>query len=165
MRKLIIIPALCFSIVALGACDREPDTTPVDTTQSPARTEPVPTATPPATTTTPPPATTTAQQPTTTPLPPSQSQPAIADGQTHTAKGTITQIDASKNQVTVEHEAVASLDWPAMTMTFEVRDATQLQALEQGDSISFDFEQAGENRYVISRIEESDASQLSQQEE
>ena len=138
MRKLIIIPAL-FSVVALAACDREPDTTPVDTTQSPARTEPAPTAAPPASTTTPPPATTTAQQPATT-LPPSQSLPATADGQTHTANGTITQIDTGSNQVTVEHEAVASLDWPAMTMTFEVRDATQLQSLEQGDRVSFEVE-------------------------
>lgn len=44
-------------------------------------------------------------------------------------------VDAANLQVTLEHDAVAELNWPAMTMPFKVADAKLLQGLQPGQTI------------------------------
>ena len=72
----------------------------------------------------------------------------------HTAVGTVTAVDTAAGKVTVAHEPVASLKWPAMTMGFEVEDKQVLHSLETGEKVRFSFtEQDG--RYLITSIDES----------
>jgi membrane fusion protein, copper/silver efflux system len=57
----------------------------------------------------------------------------------HTAEGTITAIGA--DSITLDHGAVASLDWPAMTMGFALPTAAMAQDYKVGDRVTFTFTQ------------------------
>jgi Cu(I)/Ag(I) efflux system periplasmic protein CusF len=65
--------------------------------------------------------------------------------------GVIESIDPDSRTVTIAHEPVASLEWPAMTMTFKAPEA-DLSALRAGDRINFDFTASGMDA-TITRLE------------
>jgi Cu(I)/Ag(I) efflux system protein CusF len=67
---------------------------------------------------------------------------------THKAAGSVSGIDKTAGKVTIAHGPVPSLKWPAMTMTFEVRDKALLQTLEPGRKVNFEFIQQGKS-YII----------------
>ena len=70
---------------------------------------------------------------------------------THKAVGVVKKIDASNSKVTLAHEPVKSLDWPAMTMAFVVKDKDLLGKLSAGKKVEFDFQQQGKE-YVITSV-------------
>jgi Cu(I)/Ag(I) efflux system periplasmic protein CusF len=75
-----------------------------------------------------------------------------AAGQTmHMAKGKVTKVDAAASVVTLAHEPVKSLNWPAMTMGFKVKDKMMLDKLTVGKTVDFEFFQADKS-YVISNV-------------
>ena len=53
------------------------------------------------------------------------------------ATGTIETI--ADGTVTLRHSAVPQLDWPAMTMTFRLKDAAQIRGFRKGDRVRFTF--------------------------
>ena len=55
--------------------------------------------------------------------------------QTYPLNGRVVSVDAANQQVTLEHDAVTELNWPAMTMPFKVADANLLQGLQPGQTI------------------------------
>lgn len=57
----------------------------------------------------------------------------------HTGTGVITQVDAKTGTLEMEHAPIPSLDWPSMTMEFEVKDKAVLQGLKTGDKVEFDL--------------------------
>jgi Cu(I)/Ag(I) efflux system membrane fusion protein len=71
----------------------------------------------------------------------------------HKASGVVKRVDAAKNTVTVAHEPVRSLGWPAMTMEFRVREKEKLAALKPGQRIEFELVEEKKGSYIISRIE------------
>lgn len=54
---------------------------------------------------------------------------------TYPLNGRVVAVDVANQQVTLEHDAVAELNWPAMTMPFKVADAQLLQGLQPGQTI------------------------------
>ena len=62
---------------------------------------------------------------------------------TKTGKGTgvITEIDAASGTITIKHQLIASLGWPAMTMGFKASPASLLKGLKVGQRIGFDVKQ------------------------
>lgn len=75
-----------------------------------------------------------------------------AAGQTvHMAKGKVTKVDAASNVVTLAHEPIKSLNWPAMTMGFQVKDKMVLETLTVGKTVDFEFAQADKG-YVITKV-------------
>jgi len=76
---------------------------------------------------------------------------ASSQGQTHQASGTVKMLDAGKGTVTFDHEPVKSLNWPAMTMTFAVRDKMLLDKLTLGKKAEFEFVQDGKG-YVVTGV-------------
>ena len=74
-----------------------------------------------------------------------QSSPA------HHAIGTVKSKSAEKGTVTISHGAVKTLNWPAMTMTFAVKEKAQLDKFQEGKRVEFDFVQDGAN-YTIVRV-------------
>ncbi len=66
-------------------------------------------------------------------------------------KGTLKKIDAAKGVVTMSHEPIAALSWPAMTMDLKVRDKKLLDGFKPGQAVVFDLEKAGDG-YVISKL-------------
>lgn len=57
----------------------------------------------------------------------------------YTVKGEVVVVDKDAGKVKLKHEPVPELDWPAMTMFFEVADKSQLDALKAGDQVKFEF--------------------------
>jgi len=55
--------------------------------------------------------------------------------QTYPLNGRVVAVDVANQQVTLEHDAVTELNWPAMTMPFKVADAKLLQGLQAGQTI------------------------------
>ncbi len=49
--------------------------------------------------------------------------------------GTVVSIDEANKQVTLSHDAVKELNWPAMTMPFSVADVSLLKGLKSGQHI------------------------------
>ena len=76
---------------------------------------------------------------------------AKADGKVHHGKGTVSKVDAKTGAVTINHGPVPSMNWPAMTMAFKVKDKKMLDKVKQGDNVQFTFAQSGKD-YVISEI-------------
>jgi Cu(I)/Ag(I) efflux system protein CusF len=67
---------------------------------------------------------------------------------THKGTGTVTKVDPAGSKVTIAHGPVQTLKWPAMTMTFAVKDKALLGRFSQDKKIEFEFVQQGSD-YVI----------------
>ena len=52
-------------------------------------------------------------------------------------RGKIIEIDTKSGKVTLEHEPIPELGWPAMTMGFNVKDTKSLTKLNIGDTVKF----------------------------
>ena len=77
---------------------------------------------------------------------PSQTQATASEG-----IGVVDEVDAAKGIVTISHEPIKSLNWPAMTMDFVVKDKKILAKLSKGKKIHFSFiEQHGD--YVVTKV-------------
>jgi Cu(I)/Ag(I) efflux system membrane fusion protein len=64
------------------------------------------------------------------------------------ANGTVQRF--SGRSVTLRHGPVPALEWPAMTMSFAAQRPDQLGGLQQGDRVSFTFEQAETGPRIVS---------------
>jgi Cu(I)/Ag(I) efflux system protein CusF len=54
------------------------------------------------------------------------------------ASGTVASIDATAGRITIAHGAVASLDWPPMTMAFKATPQQQA-SVRVGEAVQFEF--------------------------
>jgi Cu(I)/Ag(I) efflux system protein CusF len=79
------------------------------------------------------------------------SPTASPETQIHTATGVVKATDLAKSTVTVAHGPVASLNWPAMVMTFAVKDKTLFDKLTIGNKVSIEFLQQGAD-YVVTHV-------------
>jgi Cu(I)/Ag(I) efflux system protein CusF len=70
----------------------------------------------------------------------------------YAAKGEVIAVDKAAGKVKLKHEAIAELEWPAMTMFFAVADKTQLDALEAGARVEFQFVKANGGAPLIMQI-------------
>lgn len=61
-----------------------------------------------------------------------------ADATTADGAGVITAVDPAAATITINHEAIRSIGWPAMTMTFKASPAV-LREAAVGDRIQFDL--------------------------
>ncbi|KAA0068513.1 copper-binding protein [Rhodanobacter sp. T12-5] len=66
------------------------------------------------------------------------TQPANAQG-----VGVVKAIDTTKGTITLQHEAIAAIGWPAMTMTFKADPPALLQKVRVGDKVQFTLHPAG----------------------
>ena len=75
----------------------------------------------------------------------------IAFAQTHQATGVVKRTDRAKGVVSLKHDPVKSLNWPGMTMDFNVRDPKLLAGVKPDQKVKFEFvEEKGS--YVITSI-------------
>lgn len=67
------------------------------------------------------------------------AQPAVVHG-----TGIVKLIDKQAKKITIEHEAIAELGWPAMTMRFTYSEPTAaINQLKEGSHVNFSFVQQG----------------------
>jgi len=77
--------------------------------------------------------------------------PSGKDAASTLVNGEIRKIDVSRNRVTIRHEAIKSLNMPAMTMVYTVRNPQSLKGLMEGELVQFSaVEEKGQ--FVVTRI-------------
>ena len=57
----------------------------------------------------------------------------------HKGTGKVLSVDAASGYVELEHDPIASLQWPRMSMGFRAEDKTQLAAIKPGDRVEFEL--------------------------
>jgi Cu/Ag efflux protein CusF len=67
----------------------------------------------------------------------------------HKATGVVKNVDAGNGKVTLEHGPVKTLNWPAMTMTFGVKDKGLLDKLRIGQHVQVEFQGQGSSYVII----------------
>ncbi|OUM00434.1 efflux RND transporter periplasmic adaptor subunit [Variovorax sp. JS1663] len=70
----------------------------------------------------------------------------------HKSEGTVDGIDAKAGTVSLNHGAIASLKWPAMTMDFKVANAGLLHGLKPGAAVAFEFVERQPGDWVVTAI-------------
>lgn len=70
---------------------------------------------------------------------------------THKTTGIVKKASPAAGTVTIDHDPVKTLNWPAMTMTFTVKDKALFDKLRTGGKAGFEFVQEGKN-YVITAV-------------
>jgi Cu(I)/Ag(I) efflux system protein CusF len=74
-----------------------------------------------------------------------------ASAKVHKGTGKVTKVDPAGGSVTIAHEPVSTMNWPAMTMTFKAKDKALLEKIKQGDKVDFEFIQQGKD-YVVTAV-------------
>jgi Cu(I)/Ag(I) efflux system protein CusF len=72
-------------------------------------------------------------------------------GAVHKTAAVVKAVDLDKGKVTLAHEPVKSLKWPAMTMDFTVRDKTLFDKLAVGKKVDVEFTRQGSS-YVVTAV-------------
>jgi len=80
------------------------------------------------------------------------SAPAAAANVGHKGQGTVDGIDAKDATLSLNHDAIASLGWPAMTMEFKAANPALLKGLKPGMPVAFEFVERGAGEWVITSI-------------
>ena len=70
----------------------------------------------------------------------------------HRATGVVKKIDRGGGTISIQHSAIQSLGWPAMTMEFTVQNQDALTAVKPGARVEFDLVKGRGEGYVITRI-------------
>jgi Cu(I)/Ag(I) efflux system protein CusF len=68
--------------------------------------------------------------------------------------GTVTAVDATAGTVSLDHEAIAAISWPAMSMQFRVENPGALQGIAVGDHVSFELKSATETQVITAITEQ-----------
>ena len=66
--------------------------------------------------------------------------------------GEIRKVDKDAKKITIKHGELKSLDMPAMTMVFQVKDPSFLDKVKQGDKVSFVAEKIG-GQFTVTQID------------
>ena len=71
------------------------------------------------------------------------------------ATGSIDSLDVASNSVSVTHQPIPALQWPAMTMDFGLASPAVAKGIAPGTPMRFEFEDRGDGEFVITRIEKA----------
>jgi Cu/Ag efflux protein CusF len=66
--------------------------------------------------------------------------------------GEVRKIDKASGKITLRHEALENLGMPAMTMVFRVADPKFLDAVKEGDKVSFVADKVN-GQFTVTRLE------------
>ncbi|HEX5611645.1 MAG TPA: copper-binding protein [Burkholderiales bacterium] len=83
--------------------------------------------------------------------------PALAEK--HHAGGALTEgevrkVDKDAKKITIKHGPISSLEMPAMTMVFQVKDPAMLDKVKAGDKVKFDAQKLG-GAFTVTQIEKA----------
>ncbi|UCG98064.1 MAG: efflux RND transporter periplasmic adaptor subunit [Burkholderiales bacterium] len=76
---------------------------------------------------------------------------------THSATGTLDDVDAGSGMLLITHEPIDSLKWPRMTMEFAPANESIAKAVRPGAPIRFEFVERNAGEWVVTRIEAAPA--------
>jgi len=67
-------------------------------------------------------------------------------------EGEVRRVNKEAQKITIRHAEIKSLDMPAMTMVFQVKDPAMLDQVKTGDRVKFRVENVG-GAFVVNEIE------------
>jgi Cu(I)/Ag(I) efflux system membrane fusion protein len=70
----------------------------------------------------------------------------------HKGEGTVQAVNRAGGSFTMTHEPIASLNWPAMTMDFQVKDKDLLAGIKPGQKVEVEIEQGRDMQFQVTRI-------------
>jgi len=73
-----------------------------------------------------------------------------------TGKGVVNAVMADKNKINMSHEPIEALNWPDMTMDFDVSSEIDLSGFKPGDQVMFELKE-GKSGYVITSMQKHNA--------
>ncbi|EAU39760.1 Membrane-fusion protein [Fulvimarina pelagi HTCC2506] len=73
-----------------------------------------------------------------------------------TGKGMLVSEHPQRNTVTIEHAAIPSLDWPALTTTFALKDGVRLDRVEPGEAVRFSLARGSDGLLSLVQIGRDD---------
>jgi Cu/Ag efflux protein CusF len=79
-------------------------------------------------------------------------KPAAAASDAELIDGEVRKVDLEAGKVTLKHADIKSLDMPAMTMVFAVKDKAMLDKLKTGDKIRFKVVNDG-GKFTLTEIQ------------
>jgi len=68
------------------------------------------------------------------------------------ATGMVRSVDPGSRRMNIRHDPIEALNWPAMTMDFNVTEDVSLNDIQAGDQIHFGLTKSGDDEYVINMI-------------
>ncbi len=83
--------------------------------------------------------------------------PVVADEKHHpgagaVADGEVRKVDKEAKKITIKHGPLESLEMPAMTMVYRVKDPAMLERVKAGDKVKFQAEKLG-GAFTVTRID------------
>jgi Cu(I)/Ag(I) efflux system protein CusF len=72
--------------------------------------------------------------------------------QTTLTEGEVRKVDKETRKLTIRHGPLENLGMPAMTMVFQVKDASMLDAVKPGDKVKFVADKEG-GSYMVTHME------------
>jgi Cu(I)/Ag(I) efflux system protein CusF len=85
---------------------------------------------------------------TTSGMPMDRSMSDMHESETAQATGVVKAIDAGNATITIQHHAIASIHWPAMTMTFKADPPGLLKNVKVGERVAFTLHPDGTHSTV-----------------
>lgn len=76
----------------------------------------------------------------------------VAVEQVYQSKGIVNTVDMKAGKLNLNMDAVPSLNWPPMTMDFNVSANKILEKIKPGQKVEFDFIEKSKSQYVITKI-------------
>lgn len=77
-----------------------------------------------------------------------QNRHGVQMNQAAQGTGVVEAVDRTKGTVRIKHQAIESIRWPAMTMTFKANPLSLLQSVKVGEKVNFTLHPAGMNSTV-----------------
>src|SRR6267378_8310885 len=74
-----------------------------------------------------------------------------SEAKSHKGVGTVKKVDPASGKVTIAHGPIPTMKWPAMNMTFTVKDKALLGKLSQDKKVEFEFVERGSD-YLITSV-------------
>jgi len=74
-----------------------------------------------------------------------------SESKTHRGAGTVKKVDSAAGKVTIAHGPIPTMNWPAMNMTFTVKDKALLGKFLQDKKVEFEFVHQGSD-YVVTSV-------------
>lgn len=79
------------------------------------------------------------------------SKPQAATQGAHKASATVKKLDEKAGVVTLAHGPVPTLNWPAMTMGFKVKDKSLLPKLAEGKKVDVELRKEADD-YLVTNV-------------
>lgn len=71
---------------------------------------------------------------------------------THRGEGTVHKVDATAGKFNMTHGPITSLNWPAMTMDFKVKDKAILKDIKPGQKVEITIVQESRGDFYVTQI-------------